>query len=81
MTARLVSLHARLLCRAAERRAAADRHRLTGAVERAEMAQDEAAEALADANALRDALAEVGGVFIHSDPRQMVLMALGETDE
>jgi hypothetical protein len=78
MSARVVRLHSRLLNRAAERREAAARHRMAGDTERAEIAQDDAAEALADANALRDMLAEHPDIYI-PDPRHMALMADGET--
>ena len=76
-TNRLAALPARALARAAERRAAADRHRMAGDQHRAEMAADEAAEALADANALRDVLTE-RGAYVHDDPGQLVLFQFGE---
>lgn len=75
--ARLVRMHARFLLRAAERRAAAERLR-DREPERADMALDEAAEALADANALRDMLA--AHPEIHTpDERQLSLLADGGT--
>lgn len=77
MSARAVSLHARLLCKAAERRATALRLRDAGQVERAEMAEDEAAETLADANALRDLLADLPHVHT-PHPDQLSLLNLPE---
>jgi len=73
--ARLVRMHAKLLLRAAERRESAARLRHTDP-DRAEMAADEAAEALADANALRDALALHPDVFV-PDERQLSLLSDG----
>jgi len=73
--ARLVRMHARLLIRAAERRASADRLQDTQP-ERAEIAMDEAAEALADANALRDLLATLPEVHV-PDERQLSLLSDG----
>ena len=75
-TQRLAAIHARTLLRAAERRASADRYRLTAQIERAEMAEDEAAEELANANALRDLLATLPDVAIPDD-RQLSLLSLG----
>ena len=71
-------MHARALLRAAERRASAERHTIAGQVERAEMARDEAAEALADAAALRDVLIGMGA-YVHEDPRQLVLLQFPES--
>jgi len=76
-TQRLAAIHARTLLRAAERRASADRYRLTAQIERAEMTEDEAAEELANANALRAVLIGLGA-YVHDDPRQLVLLQLGE---
>jgi len=76
-TQRLAAIHARTLLRAAERRASADRHRMTGNSNRAEIADDEAAEALAEANALRAVLISLGA-YVHEDPRQLVLLQIGE---
>ena len=66
-----------MLCVAADRRAAAYRYRDVGDIERAEMALDEAGDALAKANALRDLLAERDDVQVN-DPRQLALMNIGE---
>jgi hypothetical protein len=70
-------MHARALLRAAERRASADRHSMAGDTNRAEIASDEAAEALADAAALRDVLVTLGA-YVHEDPRQLVLLQFPE---
>lgn len=74
-TPRLVRMHARLLLRCAERRASAERLR-DREPERADIAADEAAEALADANALRDLLATLPEVAI-PDERQLSLISDG----
>jgi hypothetical protein len=76
-TARLARMHSRFLLTAAERRAAAARLRDTDP-ERAEMALDDACEALANANALRDMLATLPGVHV-PDERQISLFSDGET--
>jgi hypothetical protein len=73
---RLVRLHARTLCRVADLRESAARARMVGDTDRAEIAEDEAAAVLADANALRDILAERDDVLI-PDPNQLSLLADG----
>ena len=73
--ARLARMHARLLLRAAERRASARRLRDTDP-DRAELAYDEADEALADANALREVLRRFDDVFV-PDSRQISLFSDG----
>jgi hypothetical protein len=76
-TNRLASMHARALCRAAERREAAARHRMTSDAARAEMAEDDAAIALAEANALREVLQE-RGAYVHENEGQLVLFQFGK---
>lgn len=73
--ARLVRMHARMLMRVAERRASAERL-WDSEPDRAAMASDEAAEALADANALRDLLATLPEVHV-PDERQLSLLSDG----
>lgn len=72
---RAVRLHASLLLRAAACRATGDRLRDTDP-DRADVAYDDAAEYLANANALRDVLAERDDVAI-PDERQLSLLADG----
>ena len=73
---RLVRLHARTLCRVADLRESAARARMVGDTDRAEIAEDEAAASLADANALRDVLALHPDVLV-PDERQLSLIADG----
>lgn len=73
---RLVRMHAEKLLRCAERRETAARLRNIDP-ERAEMALDDAAELLADANALREVIATMDDVFVNH-PDQISLLSLGD---
>ena len=64
--------HATLLAKVEDMRASADRRRMAGDTDRAEMVEDEAANLLRVANALRDVL-EARGAYIHDNPDQLVL--------
>ena len=73
----LAAHHATLLARIADMRASADRRRMAGDTDRAEMIEDDAANMLRTANALRDVLQE-RGAYVHDDPRQVCLFQFGE---
>lgn len=69
--------HATLLPRIADMRASADRCRIAGDTDRAEMIEDDAANLLRVANALRDVLQE-RGAYVHPDEGQLVLFQFGK---
>lgn len=69
--------HATLLARVADMRETARRRRMDGDTDRAEMIEDDAANLLRVANALRDVLQD-RGAYVHDDPEQLVLFQFGK---